>query len=224
MLRQKLATLKMEPGEEIAMYISQARDLRRDLMQAGLDATEVDLAAACGLSREFREIRMMLEYQADKISLDQMLPMLLQHEARLEKDDEDEGERTISTAFAAKGRRSNWKWKHKNEDAGFSKKDLKCYSCGEKGHKKVVCPSNSESEPQKNEKKRESCGFCGKKGHTEDDSRRKKNKNGNAVAFTISDGAGENESWLLDSGASHHLTGDRSKLTNLKTVADGLNS
>jgi hypothetical protein len=31
-------------------------------MQADLDATEVDLAAACGLSREFREIRMMLEY------------------------------------------------------------------------------------------------------------------------------------------------------------------
>jgi hypothetical protein len=89
MLRQKLATLKMEPGEKVAMYISRARDLRRDLMQSGLDATEVDLAAACGLSRDLREIRMMLEYQTDKISLDQMLPMLLQHEARLEKDDED---------------------------------------------------------------------------------------------------------------------------------------
>jgi hypothetical protein len=109
MLRQKLATLKMEPGEKVAMYIFRARDLRRDLMQAGLNTTEVDLAAACGLSREFREIRIMLEYRTDKISLDQMLPMLLQHEARLEKDAKDEGERTTSTAFAAKGRQSNWK-------------------------------------------------------------------------------------------------------------------
>jgi hypothetical protein len=38
-----------------------------------------------------------------------MLAMLVQHEARLEKDDEDEGERTTSTAFATKGRQSNWK-------------------------------------------------------------------------------------------------------------------
>jgi hypothetical protein len=39
---------------------------------------------------------------------------------------------------------------------------------------------------------------------------------------TVSDGAREDESWLLDSGASHYLTGDRSRLTDLKTVADGL--
>jgi hypothetical protein len=107
---------------------------------------------------------MMLEYQTDKTSLDQMLPMLLllQHEARLEKDDKDEGERTISTAFPAKGRQAKWKWKHKNEDARSSKKDFECYSCGGKGHEKAICPSNSERKPQMKEKREDSCDFCGK--------------------------------------------------------------
>jgi hypothetical protein len=56
MLRQKLASLHMEPGEKAAMYISRAKDLKRELRHAGLDASDVDLTACCGLSREFREI------------------------------------------------------------------------------------------------------------------------------------------------------------------------
>jgi hypothetical protein len=46
MLRQKLASLKMEPGEMAARYIARTKDLKRDLLQADLDAKEVDLAAA----------------------------------------------------------------------------------------------------------------------------------------------------------------------------------
>jgi hypothetical protein len=88
MLRQKLATLKMEPGEKAARYVDRAKDLKRDLIQAGLDAKEVDLAAACGLSKDYREIRIMLEYQDKPIKLDEMLPLLLQHEARIKQDEE----------------------------------------------------------------------------------------------------------------------------------------
>jgi hypothetical protein len=84
MLRQKLASLHMDPGESAAKYIARAKDLKRDLIQADLDTKDVDLAAACGLSKEYREIRMMLELQEKPINLDEMLPLLLQHEARIE--------------------------------------------------------------------------------------------------------------------------------------------
>jgi hypothetical protein len=77
MLRQKLASLKMEPGKKAAKYIARAKDLKRDLIQADLEAKEVDLAAACGLSKNYREIRMMLEYQVKPIDLDSMLPLLV---------------------------------------------------------------------------------------------------------------------------------------------------
>jgi hypothetical protein len=64
----------MEPGEKAAKYIARAKDLKRDLIQADLEAKEVDLAVACGLLKNYREIRMMLEYQEKPINLDSMLP------------------------------------------------------------------------------------------------------------------------------------------------------
>ena len=102
MLRQKLATLKMEPGEKAAKYISRAKDLKRELLHAKLDTSDVDLAAVCGLSAEFREIRMILEHSTSEISLEKMLPLLLQHEARMERDESFE-EKTSSAAFFGKG-------------------------------------------------------------------------------------------------------------------------
>jgi hypothetical protein len=111
MLRQKLASLKMEPGEKVAHYISRAKDLKRDLVHAQLDAKEVDLAAACGLSKEYREIRMMLEYQDKAINLDEMLPLLLQHEARLAQEEDDDEERQSTMAFSSRGYKPNFKKK-----------------------------------------------------------------------------------------------------------------
>jgi hypothetical protein len=51
MLRQNIVSLKMEPGEKAAKYIARAKDLKRGLIQADLKAKEVDIAAACGLSK-----------------------------------------------------------------------------------------------------------------------------------------------------------------------------
>jgi hypothetical protein len=125
MLRQKLASVHMDPGESAAKYSARAKDLKRDLIQADLDAKDVDLAAACGLSKEYREIRMMLELQEKPINLDEMLPLLLQHEARIERDEEADTEHSNSMAFASRSFKKTFK---------TSKKGLGCYTYGEEGH------------------------------------------------------------------------------------------
>lgn len=130
MLRQKLASLKMEPGEMAARYIARAKDLKRDLLQADLDAKEVDLAAACGLSRDFREIRMMLEHQKEAIHLDDMLPLLIQHEARLkQEEDEDDSEKQTSMAFYGRSKQ-NFEKGYQKRSSGESSKGggLKCFT------------------------------------------------------------------------------------------------
>jgi hypothetical protein len=75
-----------------------------------------------------------------------MLPLLLQHKAKLERDEVKEGEKTTTTAFAARGKQFYGKGKQKEHDNGKSSKNLseiECYLCGGKGHRKSVCPSGS---------------------------------------------------------------------------------
>lgn len=218
MLRERLASLRMEPGESAAKYIARARDLRRDLLQAGLDAGDVDLAAACGLSRSFREIRMALELQERAISLDDMLPLLLQHEARLERDEETEqAESSNSMAFA-----SRYQKQHPGK-AQSKKGGLKCWTCGEEGHRKSECKQN----PDKNK----DCRKCGEKGHIARDCRKGDNNKSRgsdsgkgmkkSMAFACPPGRELSEVWILDSGASTHLCCKREMFSEIRPVQKG---
>jgi hypothetical protein len=152
----------MEPGEKAAKYIAQAKDLKRDLIQADLEAKEVNLAAACGLSKNYREIRMMLEYQEKPIDLDSMLPLLLQHEAQIEQDEEDKAGKPNSMAFASRSFK---------QGQGISKKGSGCYTCGEDGHNSYEC---EKKEHHRNIK----CYNCVKKEHMKKDCRAPKKENG----------------------------------------------
>lgn len=220
MLRQRLATLKMEPGEKAAKYIARAKDLKRDLIQAELDAKEVDLAAACGLSKEYREIRMMLEYQEKPINLDEMLPILLQHEGRIEQEEEEDEERQSTMAFSSRGFKAGFKkdFQRKQSDSGGQG----CYTCGQPGHRSFECERN----PHRNMK----CNKCGRKGHIKKDCRSKETeekKSGNkgfqkTMAFSVFDSKGLAGGWFLDSGATHHLTGQKEKFLDLKPLEEDL--
>jgi hypothetical protein len=219
MLRQKLATLKMEPGEKAARYVARAKDLKRDLNQAGLDAKEVDLAAACGLSKDYREIMMMLEYQDKPIRLDEMLPLLLQHEARIEEDEKtgDAGQQQSTLAFSSRNFKPHHKkdFQKKSSDQG-STKQFDCYTCGKPGHRSSECMRN----PHKDLK----CNRCGRKGHIKADCRSKetskKNEDQGGFQKTMIFTAGKTKElescWLLDSGATHHLAWNRELFTKLE--------
>jgi hypothetical protein len=218
MLRQKLASLRMEPGEKAAQYISRAKDLKRDLVHAQLDAKEVDLAAACGLSKDYREIRMMLEYQEKAINLDEMLPLLLQHEARLAQEEDDDEERQSTMAFSSRGYKSNFKKKdsYKRSSEGNSR-DQSCFTCGKPGHRSTECEKN----PHKNQK----CFKCGKRGHVKTDCRSKNKEEQSeeggfkkTMIFTVSNSKKLDSCWLLDSGATHHLSGNSENFLELKEV------
>ena len=229
MLREKLASLRMEPGESAAKYVARAKDLKRDLLQAGLDAGDVDLAAACGLSRSYREIRMALELQERAISLDEMLPLLLQHEARLERDEETEqGESSNSMAFA--GRFS------KQQSGKFQKRSgPKCWTCGEEGHRSSDCSQNRDKDKD--------CRNCGLRGHIARNCRTQNSGEGRSggnkdsgegrgggnrnkgmkksMVFACPPGTSLSELWILDSGASAHLCCQKEMFSELRELREG---
>ena len=87
-LQQQLTNLKMQPGEKVAQYVARAKELKRDLRRADLDDKGVDLTAVCGLLPQFREIRLHIEHTlSENMSLDNALPIVMEHESRLQTDE-----------------------------------------------------------------------------------------------------------------------------------------
>jgi hypothetical protein len=198
MLTQQLATLRMQPGESAAKYISRVKELKREMIRAGLSAKEINLAAIYGLSSEFKEIRIILEYTPEEdLSLNKILPTLMQHEARVERD-ENLDKRSSSTAFHGKG-------SFQKRNIGNREFRGSCYNCGQEGHRQRDCthPPNKGKEKhsagdqdQKSSRRDKhkdcKCNFCGKRVHEEDVCRlkaklEKKKGDSPAAAFAAND-------------------------------------
>ena len=79
--------------------------------------------------------------------------------------------------------------------ANKDKMNVECYSCGKKGHFKSECWSQESSEDDESDSKRR-------------DGRNRGNRN--KKGFVARKQKEEVSEWIADSGASFHMTGDRS--------------
>jgi hypothetical protein len=230
-----MSSLKQGPDEKAAEYIARVKELKRELSRAKMDTGDVDLAAVSGLAPQFRKIRLLLEHMpSEELTLEKILPVLIQHEARLQRDEDLEG-RIASAAFFSKEPKSSTP-----QSSGRARStDLTCFNCGGRGHKASQCPSERESDqrPGGNSNRKDprrftdlKCNYCNKRGHEEHECRFKiaverrsrEDSSTPAAAFTASEESSITWAWVLDSGASHHLTGDKSKLTDHRPASPSL--
>jgi hypothetical protein len=151
-----------------------------------------------------------------------MLPLLIQHEARLkQEEEEDDSKKQTSMAFYGRSKQNFQKGFQKRSSGESSRGGgLKCFTCGQTGHRSTDCDEN----PHRSHK----CNKCGKEGHIKANCRSKdSNEQGEGrgfkktLAFSVLDAKGHEESWLLDSGALAHLTGDLSKFVEIGMVKNG---
>jgi hypothetical protein len=79
LLRREINTLKLGSGEPISLYVPRAEDLYKNLTAAGSDMKPEEFAFAilAGLPDEYGTLVTILEATSE------MLPLLLQKEARL---------------------------------------------------------------------------------------------------------------------------------------------
>jgi hypothetical protein len=104
LLRREINTLKLGSGEPISMYVARAEDLYKNLTAAGSDMKPEELAFAilAGLPDEYGTLVTILEATSEKMSAKEMLPLLLQMEARLKLQGSSERGESQATAYAAK--------------------------------------------------------------------------------------------------------------------------
>ena len=198
-LRQELNGIKKEAGESVSKYLGRARQLWRELTACGVTMTEqeVVLCVLAGLPSIFDIIVTVLEAPGQVLTLETILPRLLSVEQRSGRV-EEETKALLSKSASTSRPKSKYQGKSKNPGKPKSKGGTKgaCYHCGEAGHFIRDCPK------LKSENKTE-----GKK----------------AVAFmglaneTATAGADYlQDCWVLDSGATRHMTPNVSVLQDFQ--------
>ena len=219
-MRHELTSLRKGVTEPLVQYFARACQLRDSLARVGCVVSSEDLAMAvlCGLPRVYDTIVEILQTELNSLDLDQVMARLLVVEARNAKHNDRQQE--SSALFASQQRRS-----HPGKDYGQQRvKRGACHFCGKHGHWKRDCPNRRAASGEEDKKGKSS--HQGSSGST--------GKAFHACAFNVV--AAETgptclhiestftsykfkDGWILDSGASHHMTPERGAFCNY-TKAD----
>ena len=202
LLRRELTQLKMGASEPLTVYAARAKDLQTQLTAAGDEVKdqEVALQYLAGLPPAYGMISTVLVSGDRDLKIDEMLPKLLpveQQAAQLERPSEAALFAKPNSGFGGKNR----------SKGGFSKpkEDRECFFCGRKGHIKKDCIKWKRSQARQGG----DSGF--------------QRPQYSAVALTAHSRAaltsgGQPMRWVLDTGASRHITSDGSSLHNPRSL------
>lgn len=200
LLQQKFYNLKFEPP--IINFISKTEELISKLKIQGEEVSEKMIITKIILSlpEEYKHFSSAWESVTEtEQTLKNLTARLLIEEERLSKSN-DSGSQTTTALLAKVGRKHTGK---NNKEEMTDRRQ--CFQCGKTGHFKKDC-------------RQRKCNYCGKVGHlyTECRSRLTKNKNSVPSAFMTTDTT--EKGWILDTGATDHMTYQKELFTHYTEV------
>ena len=216
LLRKELTQLKKGPAEPITKYVGRAKEIQSQLRAAGHTVADQDLAFSvlAGLPASYNTISTVLTNSDRELKIDEILPKLQQQEQMMQPESDAEA------ALIAKRRGSFGKKAASQFDNGKpmkrQKETRKCNYCKKVGHLYANCWQR-----KRDEEAQHSSGAHSK-------------MNGQLGAIALSAYGGMNSiaetsaltatdntyRWVLDSGASRHITADQSILLNARRITE----
>jgi hypothetical protein len=220
-LKRELNTLKMQSGEPLTKYFSRAKDLQAQLQTAGYQTQdeEVALSVLAGLPSEYDIVTTVIQTTEDTLDLDDLLSKLLNIEQRVGKPID-----TSDKAYFGGGKPGFKPFIMK--PAAFSGAARKeCWYCGKPGHIKSECRKKAYDERHgalRHSGASSSRGsgargtaFNGNRGPIAPSGARKPESFALSAVSTSQVPA---HRWVLDSGASYHLTPHAEDFINLHPI------
>jgi len=219
LLRKKLSNLKKAPKEPISKYYSRACQIRDDMIAAGVSDKEIDLVGALlsGLPNEYALLVEVLEMHATDMKPDDVYTRLLRHEQKLNESSSPDTDG--AALYMAQGESSSAKASSSGQhqaglsSSGAAKKT--CHYCHKPGHIKKNCFKFKADQRKKN-------GHNGNAASAHPAVTDEGFKSSTAeFAFVTASASAMlidccEEEWVIDSGATRHMTCNKSKLQDLQ--------
>jgi transposase InsO family protein len=233
-LRTQLKNTRMQKGETVQDYFSRVSQFKEQLEAIGdkLDEDELVMTTLNGLTRPWDAFIQTICARKEKLQFDSLWEECVQEEARVANREvvllRDEDQALAAHAKGGKGKSHFQKETHFHKESHSPKRFQKyhkgqrrkkyfssyqCYHCDKMGHIAKNCPAKREEYKRRNNKRHHAHA-------AEDDEPPKKlakEEIEEYVLFSALSGSVTpgKDTWLIDSGASKHMTGQKNTLSSL---------
>uniref|UniRef100_A0A2N9HHH9 CCHC-type domain-containing protein n=1 Tax=Fagus sylvatica TaxID=28930 RepID=A0A2N9HHH9_FAGSY len=207
-LKQKLYGLKMTEGADLRQHINTFKQIISDMLRIDIKFEDEDKAMMLltSLPASYEHLVTTLLYGKETLELEEVSGALLDHYQRKHKDSaESSGEGLVVKGYQDRGRKKDKDDKSARGRSKSKSKTVKCFKCQKKGHMKRECP-------EWNKGKEESSTSVNVVADSESD--------GDMLSVSSSTD-GLNNSWLLDSACSFHVTPHRNWFDTYRSINCG---
>jgi hypothetical protein len=196
-LRRELTSMKKQQSETMSMYFARAQQLREDLQGADQDIGEDEVVCAVlsGLPRQYDVAVAIMEQADSALTMDDCLSKLLVVEHKLGKDSDEPSAFFSKADFRQSGGGSGSRGGFRSGSSNSYQDNRICWKCGKAGHLRRDCKQYQEQHTTS-----ASVSFAAH------------------VASAVSISAEATADWLLDTGASCHMTPDKAMFANYRAT------
>jgi transposase InsO family protein len=201
-LRRKLFTTQMKPGDNIEKHVNQLKEIAEELEAIRSPVSEEDLVLVIlgSLPEAYNSLITSLESRADEnLDLDFIMTRLIHEECKLQEQSTTSGGSQDAALYSGQKKLARFKKTNAGRRFEASKKSeaqgIKCYNCGKLGHMAKNCRNQRKEEAHRAEQQKD-VQF--------------------AFSATFQAAHLKKGQWILDSGATAHMSYRKDWMHNFK--------